>query len=82
MGITEKYCENTYIAKKVGSLLRRVFNNQIKAYNRIGFADWKSLYQTASDCKSAATEGTSVATGGTSAATGNGGNIRRYGLSS
>ena len=28
MGITEKYCENTYIAKEVGSLLRRVF----KAY--------------------------------------------------
>ena len=39
MGITEKYCENTYIAKEVGSLLRRVFNNQIKAYNRIVFAD-------------------------------------------
>jgi hypothetical protein len=32
MGITEKYCENTYIAKEVGSLLRRVFNHQIKAY--------------------------------------------------
>ena len=34
MGITEKYCENTYyIAKEVGSLLRRVFNNQTEAYN-------------------------------------------------
>ena len=32
MGITEKYCENTYIAKEVGSLLRRSFNLQIKAY--------------------------------------------------
>ena len=32
MGITEKYCENTYIAKEVGSLLLRVFNHQIKAY--------------------------------------------------
>ena len=31
MGITEKYCENTYIAKEVDSLLRRVFNRQIKA---------------------------------------------------
>ena len=28
MGITEKYCENTYIAKEVGSLMRRSF----KAY--------------------------------------------------
>ena len=33
MGITEKYCENTYIAKEVGSLLRRDFNHRIEEYN-------------------------------------------------
>lgn len=33
MGITEKYCENTYIAKEVGSLLRRVFDHQFEASN-------------------------------------------------
>ena len=32
-------------------------------YNWFVFADWKSLYQAASDCKSAATKGTSAATG-------------------
>ena len=31
-----------------GGLLQRVFNHQAEAYNRIGFADWKSLYQAAS----------------------------------